>query len=142
MTISVGDGRIVSNGGVYRLFFVGRINTKLFKEIMTVLTDEVILTEKQIEHIKERHPRDYERYAAHIPEILSTPDYILEANKPNSLVLLKKFSSDDGRFQLILRLKSSADDVGFSNSVITFMKIEEKRYLRYLRAKKILYKRE
>ncbi len=30
----------------------------------------------------------------------------------------------------------------YKNSVITFLKVEEKRYKRYLRTKKILYKSE
>ena len=41
---------------------------KLDKEIYSCITDdisvdEVIITDKQIQHIKERHPNDYERFA-------------------------------------------------------------------------------
>lgn len=30
-----------------------------------IITDEVIITDKQIEHIKERHPHDFEKYFDH-----------------------------------------------------------------------------
>ncbi len=81
-------------------------------------------------------------YAQYIERIVEDPDYILEANKPNTAFLLKEFVEDDERFQLILRLAVEEDIPGYKNSVITFLKVEEKRYKRYLRTKKILYKSE
>lgn len=119
---------------------VGEINPKRFENAFPILTKDVIITRERIEHIKDHHPEDYERYAEYIPQILEEPDYILEDNLPNSAVLLKCFAEDDKRFQLILRLKAVEDNTEYKNSVITFMKIEEKRYKRYLRTKNILYK--
>ena len=75
-------------------------------------------------------------------EIIESPDYILEANKPNTAFLLKEFKEDTERFQLILRLAVESDIPGYKNSVITFLKVEKKRYSRYLRTKKVLYKSE
>ena len=129
-----------AGGGV--VLIIGRIDPKHFEDIALILTDEVVLTAKQLAHIKERHPKDYERYADYIPRVLKEPDYILEANLPNSAVLLKTFSEDGRRFQLILRLKTVDDSAEFKNSIITFMEIGDKRYMRYLRTKKVLYKSE
>ena len=57
---------------------VGKIDLNKFKNLSDkIITDEVIITDKQIDHIKTRHPRDYERYFSYIPQILSDPDYIL-----------------------------------------------------------------
>ena len=106
-----------------------------------IVTDEVIITDTQIVHVKERHPQDYERYAAYIPHMLMQPDYILEANHPHTAFVLKTFEVDDVRFQLILRLVTSVDPQGYSNSVITFLKISEKKWNKYLRNKKVLYSR-
>ena len=106
-----------------------------------IVTGEVIITDTQIAHVKERHPQDYERYAAYIPHMLMQPDYILEANHPHTAFVLKTFEVDDVRFQLILRLVTSVDPQGYSNSVITFLKISEKKWNKYLRNKKVLYSR-
>lgn len=123
--------------------YVGKIDKELFRAITPdIVTDEVVLTDERIEHIKRRHPNDFERYARHIKEIVSEPDFILVANKPNSAVLLKEFVADNERFQLILRLKTSNDPADFKNSIITFMKIDETRYKLYIKSKKVLYKRE
>ena len=44
------------------------------------------------------------------------------------------------QFKLILRLQTSNDPNHYKNSVITFMKIDEKEWNRLLRNKKVLYK--
>ena len=80
---------------------IGEINPKYFEKIFPILTDEVVITEEQIEHIKKRHPRDYEQYAERIPRVLKEPDYIIEANKPNSAVLLKEFSTEQERITMV-----------------------------------------
>lgn len=107
-----------------------------------IRTSEVILTEERILHIKERHPNDYQRFSGYLREIIESPDYILEANKPNTAFLLKEITNEAEQFQIILRLAVSGDPEGYRNSIITFLKVEKKRYLRYLRTKKILYKAE
>lgn len=107
-----------------------------------IRTSEVILTEERIAHIEERHPGDFQRYAGLLEEIIKAPDYILQANKPNTAFLLKEITREAERFQIILRLAVSSDPEDYKNSIITFLRVEEKRYLRYLRTKKILYKSE
>lgn len=122
---------------------IGKINIQKYRVVSKdIRTDEVVITNERIQHIKDRHPNDFERYSGYIAEIVKNPDYILEANKPKTAFLLKEFTDADERFQLILRLAVEEDNPGYKNSVITFLKVEEKRYKRYLRTKKILYKSE
>lgn len=75
-------------------------------------------------------------------EIISAPDYIIEANKPKSALLLKSFYPEGSRFKTVLRLVTSDDDSSFKNSIITFMKINEAEWNRLVKNKKILYKSE
>lgn len=125
------------------MHYIGKIDIEKYKCVTEdIQTDEVIITDPQILHIQERHPNDYERYFCYIREILEKPDYILEANKPNTAFILKHISDNGKKFQIILRLKTSSDPENYKNSVITFLKVEEKRYNRYLRTKKILYNSE
>ncbi|MCL1819351.1 MAG: PBECR2 nuclease fold domain-containing protein [Oscillospiraceae bacterium] len=104
---------------------IGEVNPEHFENIFTITEKDVVITEKQIAHIKERHPQDYERYAGYIPQIIKEPDYIIEANKPNSSVLLKYISENGEYFQLVLRLKAKTDPKDYRNSVISFWKIAE-----------------
>jgi apolipoprotein N-acyltransferase len=122
---------------------IGKLNIELYRVVsQNIKTDEVIITDERIQHIQERHPNDFERYSKYMKDIVSDPQYILEANKPNTAFLLKEYEEAGERFQLILRLAVEGDTPGYKNSIITFLKVEEKRYKRYLRTKKILYKFE
>ena len=122
--------------------YIGKIDRKKFREISKdITTDDVILTDKQVEHIKERHPNDYELYFKFIKEIVENPDYIIKDTKPNTGFLFKTFLKEDKRFQLILRLHTRDDVAGYKNSIITFLKINTKKYNQYLRNKEIVWRR-
>lgn len=122
---------------------ITRLNIEKYKCVSEdIVTDEVVITNERIQHIRDRHPNDFERYERYIREIIEKPDFILEANKPNTAFVLKRIQEGNERFELILRLAVQGDPDGYKNSVITFLRVEEKRYNRYLRTKKILYKSE
>ena len=122
---------------------IGKIDREIYRCISgNIVTDEVIITDVQIKHIKERHPNDYEQFSKYFAEIIAEPDYILEANRRNTAFVLKKIEIEKMHFQLILRLKTSSDPQNYKNSIITFLKINQRKWEKYLRNKKILYSRE
>lgn len=107
-----------------------------------ILTDEVILTNERLQHIKQRHPDDYDRYLEYIKATVEDPDYIIEANKPNSAVALKDITIDESiHLKAVVRLVTSTDCLDFKNSVITFQTIREKEWKRLLKNKPVLYKK-
>lgn len=123
--------------------YIGKLDKGIYSCVTDdIATDEVIITDERIRHIKERHPGDYERFVRYIPQIIAEPDYIMEANKPDTAFVLKRFDDDNEHFELIIRLQTSKDISGHKNSVITYLKVQPKRYQRYLRTKTILYRRE
>ena len=133
----------IAESGAYEVYIIGKIDRNIYKCITEdIITNEVIITDERIGHIKERHPDDYERFCSYIPEIIEDPDYIIEANKPKTAFVLKEINDGNHKFQLILRLSTSDDRIGYSNSIITFLKVSNKKWNKYLRNKKILYKKE
>lgn len=124
---------------VYR---VGRIDIEKYRCITeSISTDEVVITAERISHIVERHPGDYERYLDFLAEMIKDPDYILEANKPNTAVVLKEFEANGLKFKMILRIKIESDPPNYKNSVLSFWHIGDTTWKKNLRNKKILYKR-
>lgn len=125
------------------MHIIGKINKNIYKCVTEdITTEEVIITDNQINHIKNRHPNDYENFSSYFSNILSDPDFILEANKPNTAFILKQITENDLTVQLILRLQTSQDPKGYKNSIITFLKIDIKTWNKYLRNKKILYRKD
>ena len=122
---------------------VGRIDAARFKDVAdNIHTDEVVMTDERIEHIKERHPHDYERFFSYIPQIISAPDYIIEANNDHTAGILKEIIENGERFKLILRLKVISYPPEYRNSIISFWHIGETTWNKTIKNKKILYKKE
>lgn len=125
------------------MHFVGKLNKEIFRCISEdIYTDEVIITENQVNHINERHPLVYENFNSYFEEMITFPDYIIEASKPNTALILKQITLEGQMFKLVLRLATSGDNPEYKNSIITFMKIDDKEWNRLLRNKKVLYKNE
>ena len=125
------------------MYIVGKIDKNVYRCVTKdIVCDEVVITDNQIQHIKERHPNVYENFSKYFIDIIKNPDYIIEANKPNTAVILKEIIDIGEKVQMVLRLCTSKDPKGYKNSVITFLKINDKRWNRYLRTKKILYTKE
>ena len=124
------------------LNFVCKLDKNFYKIISeNISSDEVIITDRAIEHIKNSHAGDYENFSKYFAEIINEPDYILEANKPNRALLLKEIFLENKKLKLILRLQTSADNPEFKNSIVTFQHISDKRFNRYIKNAKILYKK-
>ena len=122
---------------------VGYIDIEKYRCITDdITTDEVIITDERIQHIMERHPGDYERFIGYISNILADPDYILEANKANTGVILKEIQDGSEKFKLILRVKVENDPADYRNSILSFWRIGDTTWNKNVKNKKILYKRE
>ena len=125
------------------VYLVGKIDIEIYNCITKdITTDEVIITDKQIDHIKNRHPNDYELFNKYFEKIVEQPDYIIEANKPFTALILKEIQIDNKKFKTVVRLATSNDTPSYKNSIITFMKIDDSEWNRILKNKKILYKSE
>lgn len=117
---------IEEDKGNIEVHSIGKIDREIYKCITEdIRTDEVIITDNQIQHIKDRHP-----------------DYIVETPKPNTALILKEIITEKEKIKTVLRLATSLDNKEYKNSIITFMKIDEKEWNRLLRNKRILYKKE
>lgn len=139
------NGRFTSpNGGGSGVNKVGKIDIRKYKCITSdIVTDEVIITDERISHIKERHNNDYELLYPLFQETLASPDYILEdSQRKNTGLILKHYTKKDVRVQIVLRIQTSSDESGFKNSIISAWKISDTRWENYIKNKKVLYKSE
>ena len=59
------------------------------------ITDEVIITEEQMIHIRERHPEAYIDTIHYVREILDDPDYIFKDKRPNTGLVVKKIFNNE-----------------------------------------------
>ncbi len=121
--------------------YICKLDKSLYGRISDELdSDEVVITEERIRHIRANHPEDYDRFISYIPRVISDPDYIIEANKAHTVVILKEIVDNGERLKLVLRLRISTDPADYKNSVISFWRIGKSTWDKTLRNKVILYK--
>ena len=136
-----GDGIIVNEERVV-IHSLGLLDWNIYDCISSNhITDEVIITEEQIMHIRERHPEAYIDTIHYVREVLDDPDYIFRDKRPNTGLVVKKILNDEESSLLVLKIITSDDNKDYKNSIITSWKITEKRLNNYLRNKDIIYKK-
>ena len=73
------------------MYSIGKINQKIYKCITEdIITEEVIITDNQIQHIKDRHPEAYNKVLKNIQEAISTPDYIIRDKHAYTGLIIKR----------------------------------------------------
>ena len=123
--------------------YIGELDKeKLGRYSEKIITNEVILTEERIKHIKDHHPGDYEKYGIYIPETIKEPDYILEDNKNVDTVLyMKNIRNNKKNIQIVIRLNTNKTEIDKKNSILTLWKIKNSTYNQLIRNRKVIWKK-
>ncbi len=133
----------IDKEGIKNVQYVGKLDkNRLGKYKDAIVTDEVILTDERMYHIKEHHPGDYEKYGKYINTIIEDPDYILDDNKNLDTILLMKTIQDEQKnIQIVVRLNTNGSLKEKQNSILTLWKVKTKTYNQMLRNKKIIWEK-
>ena len=122
---------------------IGRIDREIFRCIAEdIVTEEVVMTDNQLEHILQRHPEVFPVVMDVVRDTLRDPDYIIEDKHPYTGLVVRRLETGSESLQVVLRICTSEDQPGYKNSVTSCWEISEHRLQNYLRNKKILYKRQ
>lgn len=128
MQETVIDEDVISDGKRKTLYNLGTLDWSIYGCITDKhITDDIVITEEQLLHIRDKHPDAYPEVIRYLRNTLDDPDYILR---------------DKNNILLAVRICTSEDKRGYKNSVITSWKIAEKRLENYLRNKEVIYKKE
>lgn len=125
------------------MYTVGKIDKEIYRCITNdIVTEEVIITDNQIQHILEKHPDAYAEVITFIRNAIESPDYIIEDKHQNTGLVIKSIKLNNANIQMVLRICTHDDEPDYKNSIISCWKISDKRLQNYLRNKQILYKKE
>lgn len=106
-----------------------------------IRTDEVIITDERIKHIKTRHPEDYELFERYGIQAIQHPDVIIQdTSNVGTAFFIKQLA--DTNLNVVLRLVLDTDNPDYKNSVMTFYRIRERGIKGLLKKHKLLYTRE
>lgn len=101
--VRIGDGVIANEKNVV-IHSLGTLDWNIYDCISNNhIADEVIITEEQMMHIRERHPEAYIDTMHYVREILDDPDYIFRDKHPNTGLVVKKIQNDEKSSLLALK---------------------------------------
>lgn len=121
---------------------IGKINTDVLeKEFGRIQTDEIIITNERIDHIKQRHPEDYDLFEQYGEASVTSPDLIIKDIKNVGTVFMVK-KLPETNLNVVVRVVLETDDSKLKNSVMTFYRIREKNLRKLIDKNGLLYKKE
>lgn len=121
---------------------LGKLNVALLSDCFEqIQTDEVIITQERLEHIKRRHPEDFDYFSMYGKESIALPDIILKDEKNTATVFMIK-RLPETNLNVIVRVALDTDKDGLKNSVMTFYRLRNKNLEKMMKRYELLYKAE
>lgn len=122
--------------------YIGELDEEKIGAYKDKLTTKlVIITDERVEHIKEKHPGDYEKYIELLPTIIRNTDYVLEnKNNKDTILILKKINEKNKNIQIVIKLKTNQCNKNKYNSILTFWQMRDRNYISTIKNNAIIYK--
>lgn len=119
------------------IIYLGKLNTQsLENEFGKLRTNDIII----IEHIKLRHPQDYNLFEIYGTSTVLNPDLIIKDEKnKNTIFMVKKLVNTN--LNVIVKLIVDTDEKDYKNSVMTFYRIRDKNLKKLKNKNKTIYKK-
>lgn len=127
---------------VAEIIELGKLDTQPLEiEFGKLKTDELIVTNERIEHIKSRHPEDFNLFEKYSLSVVVEPDFIIKDEKNvNTVFMVKKLENTN--LNLVVKIILETDEKDLKNSVMTFYRIRERNLKKLVDRNKTLYKSE
>ena len=103
---------------------IGIVTKKIIKILGLNYEEEkpIFIGEANINHMKEEHPIDYEKYGAQIEDIIKNPTYLARNEKKNSIEFIKEYKID--KELVLVAVRVSQNNVHFARKM--YIMAEEK----------------
>ncbi|RFB11471.1 transposase [Bacillus sp. HNG] len=88
----------------------------------------IYISDTNIEHMKDEHPEDFEKYGDKISDILSEPDYIAEHPNNGSIQYIKVFIDEETQERVLVAVRSSKRGILFARSLFVMSDAKIKSY--------------
>lgn len=108
---------------------VGKITRRVIDEFGLEIEEgqAILCGEGNREHMKTRHPKDYEKYGDKIGIILDNPTYIAKHPKKDSIEYIKLFPTEDGEHVLVA-VRATGKGILFARTLFVMSPIKVEKY--------------
>lgn len=121
---------------------LGKIDIKILEaEYGEIQTDEIVVTNERLAHIKERHPQDYLLFEKYGTESVVSPDLIIKDVKHEGTVFMIN-QLPETNLNVVVRMVLKTNNSKLKNSVMTFYRIRDKNLKKLIEKNRLIYKKE
>lgn len=106
-----------------------------------IQTQEIVITNERIEHIKDRHPKDYALFIQYGVDSVTNPDIVIKDEKHEGTIFMIK-RLPDTNLNTIVKIILGKNETKKKNSIMTFYRIRERNLKKLMNKNDVLYKKE
>jgi phage-Barnase-EndoU-ColicinE5/D-RelE like nuclease3 len=88
----------------------------------------IYYTETNIEHMRKKHPEDFNKYSNQIATILEHPDYVAKHPKHDSIEYIKKYYDSKEETYVLVAVRASRKGILFARTLFVMNKEKVKNY--------------
>lgn len=122
--------------------YIGKIDKEKLRRYKNVITDDVIISDERIEHIKAHHPDIEMQELNYIKKVLNDPEYIFEDRKNiDTILMVRKIIENNKIYRMVVKLNTNSKLLDKSNTIISFWNISKKKLEQYKRNKIIIFEK-
>ncbi len=105
---------------------IGKINKNVIEALNLDIEEDtpIFISDRNIEHMKNNHPEDYDRYSKQISNILENPTYIAKHPNKNSIEYIKRYILNNEHVLVAVRVTSNNINFVRTMFVMTEKKVE------------------
>ena len=110
---------------------IGKVNKKVIEILGLEYEQEqpIFIGEANINHMKEEHPKDFEKYGANIEDIIKNPTYLARNEKKKSIEFIKEYKIDNE--YVLVAVRVSGNNVHFARTMYVMSDEKVRKYFEH-----------
>lgn len=109
---------------------VGKIDDVVISVLNLSLDPEtpIFLGESNLQHMKNEHPEDFEKYGDQLEDILTSPDYVAKHPNKDSIEYIKVFYDETQQENVLVAVRASQRGIYYARSLFVMNDEKVKKY--------------
>lgn len=110
---------------------IGKVSKKIIEILGLKYEKEepIFIGEANIKHMKEEHPKDFEKYGANIEDIIKNPTYLARNEKKKSIEFIKEYKIDNEYVLVAVRI--SSNNIHFARTMYVMADEKVQKYFKH-----------
>jgi len=110
---------------------IGKVTNKIIEVLGLDYNEEkpIFIGEANLLHMKEEHPKDFEKYGSYIEEIIKNPTYLARNEKKKSIEFIKEFKVDNE--YVLVAVRVSSNNIHFARTMYIMADEKVDKYFKH-----------